>query len=619
MMAASDVLLSVKRAVRAGEPLTRPKLLALAESADPMTFRQAGRALAGVDAAVWGLRPVKVGLLTTATAGPLAHILRAALVSGGMAPTFTSGDYGAFDLLLSAADGPPFIGQDVLLCLLDDAYFLPRDWAGSDVAGLVAFVDERVAAFGRMVASAAERSGTTILLHTVPLSSVVRDTFISWRDRAALSGCWARLNAALLGLAEIQGIVAVDLVGDLAETSVSARDDRLKQYADIPYTDGALMVLAKQVRRFAQAKAGLSRKVLALDLDNTLWGGVLGEVGAAGVTLGGLYPGNSYQQLQRTALRLRDQGVILALASKNDADQVESALRDHPEVLLRPDVFSASAVNWQPKAGNLKHMADQLDLASGSFVFMDDSPFERGHVAEEAPEVTVVSADGDPAYLVRSLTSGGWFDTLELTDTDRKRPELYRTRMERGEFAGTFGSSVEYLAALDITVTVTKAGEFDIPRIAQLAARTNQYNLTGIRFGQPETAKMAADPAHLVISWAVADRFGDEGVVGAAWIDRAGETWSVLNLVMSCRVLGRGVESSVLGWLANQARAAGARVLAGRFVPSGRNSVAAEMWTSAGFVRTADATEATEAEQTYTLALDNTADLVPSWIKLVER
>ncbi len=248
-------------------------------------------------------------------------------------------------------------------------------------------------------------------------------------------------------------MLVVDLVSALTEQPFAARDARLHRYADLPYTDGALHVLARQVARIVQARMGLSRKVLALDLDNTLWGGVLGEVGATGVELGGLYPGSCYLNLQRSARRLREQGVILVLASKNDAAIVEDALGDHPEMLLRSEAFSVTAVNWSPKADNLRQAAETLSLSTGSFVFMDDSPFERGQVGSELPEVALVAADGDPAHLVGSLLAPGWFDVLDLTETDRDRPALYRTRALRTEFEGSFGSSEDYLQALAIELT----------------------------------------------------------------------------------------------------------------------------------------------------------------------
>ncbi|WP_086821495.1 HAD family hydrolase [Allokutzneria sp. NRRL B-24872] len=618
MVDATDgFLTNLTAAAKAGSPLGRADLTALAHSDDPAAFRKLGRTLKSATAEATGLSAPKVGVLATYTVGPLEPILRASLAAGGMLPSFTIGDYAAFELTLSRADDPLFdAGQDVLFCTTDSSYFLPKDWSGSDVDALTAFITERVQSFRGLLADVVTRGKTTVLTHTVPLPAVVRDGLVSWSARAKVSRCWAQLNAAILELAEEHSAIAVaDFVSALADEAVAAQDDRLLRFADLPYTDAALMVLAREARRFLQAKTGLSRKVLALDLDNTQWGGVLGEVGAAGVELGGLYPGSAYTEFQRSVLRLRDQGVILALASKNDAEHVESALTEHPEVLLRPEMFSASAVNWSPKSGNLKAMAAQLSLSPNSFVFMDDSRFERGEVTAALPEVAVIAADGDPAYLVRNLLRGGWFDTLELTDTDRKRPGLYKARAERGNFAEGFGSADDYLKALEVVVTVAEATPFDVARVAQLAARTNQFNLTGLRFDQAETTTMSESDDHVVLSCSVADRFGDEGMVGAAWVRKDADAWEVLNLVMSCRVLGRGVEQAMVGWLLRQAKEAGAATLRGTFTPSARNTVSSKLWSQLGFEHTGDR----ENTQVHELAVDGAADLVPDSIQLKEK
>lgn len=619
-----NLIESLKREIGSGAPLSRTLRNELAACSDPSILRSAGRALAKLDPATSGLRLVRVGVLGTATAGPLEHFLRATLVGAGLVPQFTVADYGSFDLALANGDEPALSADhDVVVCVLHDGYLLPRDFAGNDVNAVAEFVTQRAEALRTMLVAASERSGTPLLVHTVPLSSSVRNSFVSWRDRALLNARWTSMNAALLELPEVVSSVhAFDFVADLADAGVATSDERLRQYADIPYTDAAYVIVADEVRRFLQAKAGLSRKVLALDLDNTLWGGVLGEVGASGITLGGLYPGKSFKELQRAAARLRDQGVILAVASKNDNEHVDTTLREHPEVVLRPEHFSAVAVNWQPKIENLRQIAEQLDLGIDSFVFMDDSPFERGHITAELPEVAVLASDGDPAYLVRSLLTDGYFDTLQLTDTDRNRPSMYRARVERTEFAGGFGSSADYLRALELCVTVSVASEFEVPRIAQLAARTNQFNLTGIRYSEAETAKLIADPDHLVFSWSVRDRFGDEGIVGAAWVAR-GDIWVVENFVMSCRVLGRGVELAVVGWVAQQAAQHGARALEGRFVPSARNSVSADLWAKAGFARldepAGDADRNGDGPQRYQLNLGDGANPTPDWITLEER
>lgn len=584
----------------------------LAALDDPALARKAGRILVGLRPDDGHLPPVRLTVLATCTIGAFEHLLWASLVGVGVLPTIESGDYGAFELTLATgvfAGGEP----DLVACLMDASYFLPGDWQGADVATLAKQIETRAEEFRRLIASVADRTSPTLVLHTVPLPTEVRDTLVSWRARAALAQAWHRLNADILALAdEHRQVVVVDLVSVLADWPFPARDARLHRYADLPYTDGALLALAQQVARVVQAKAGLSRKVLAVDLDNTLWGGVVGEVGAHGVELGGLYPGRCYRDLQRTVRRLREQGVILVLVSKNDPEVVDQALTSHPEVLLRPDAFSVTAVNWSPKADNLRRAAESLNLSTQSFVFMDDSSFEREHISGELPEVAIVAADGDPALMVGSLLRAGWFDVMDLTETDRERPALYRSRAVHSDFAGGFSSTEDYLHALNIELVAEPVTGFSVARVAQLAARTNQFNLTGIRFDEAATAAMSADPEHLVASFSVSDRFGDEGIVGALWVQRRHRTWRTLNMVLSCRVLGRGIEFAALDWLARQAREAGAVELAGRFVPSRKNGVAAGFWQRAGFTPTGE-------EGVFTLDLGGSFDVAPTWITLRER
>ncbi|MFD5479986.1 HAD-IIIC family phosphatase [Streptomyces hawaiiensis] len=611
----------IKDAARAGRMPRLSVLRALDDSGDAGTLRQAGRALAalwkkGADADPSGdYRAVRVSLAAVSTPGPLEPLLRGTLAAAGMTAEITVGEYGAFRADL-AAPAALFDGRDAVCLLLDDSWFWPRGWDGTSTDDLLSAVELRTEELCGLIRNAAANSTASLIaLHTLPLGADLRNSLVSWRDRAALSRAWYRMNAALLELAELPGVVVADLTALLAESPVAAGDARLRAYADMPYTDEALLLLAREWRRALQARSGLSRKVLALDLDNTLWGGILGEAGPEGVEIGGLYPGKCYKELQRAALRLRNQGVMLALASKNDEEPVLRTLGEHPEVLLRPETFSARAVDWSPKAGNIKAMAAELNLSTSAFVFMDDSPFERGHVTAELPEVAVVSAEGDPAELAGRLLSRGWFDVLELTETDRRRPALYRERGERNLFQAGFASSEEFLTGLGITAGIRAAGPFDIQRVAQLAARTNQFNLTGVRFDAAETTRMAEDPECDVIACSVSDRFGEEGLVAAAWVRRAacpaGITWQVANLVMSCRVLGRGVELAVIAEIARRAAEAGAVLLEGRYLPTGRNAMAAEVWQRAGFT---EGPVLDDGTRTFTLSTRQARELSPEWI-----
>jgi FkbH-like protein len=591
---------------------------ALMEATDPALVRQAGRILARLRTAGDELQAIRIVVVATCTVGSFEHLLRAVLVGAGMLPAIDVGDYGAFEMTMATGDfaarGDPAGHQgsdpDIVALLMGESYFLPADWGAADLETFEEHVNARLRELRDLIAGSLRRTTATLLVHTIPLPPAVRDGFVSVRARARVAWLWYQVNATLLGLAqEYPQVAAVDLAGVMADVPAAARDARLHRYGDMPYTDAALLALAQQVRRVAQAKLGLSRKVLALDLDNTLWGGAVGEVGIPGIQLGGLYPGNCYLELQRAARRLREQGVVLVLASKNDADLVNEALTTHPEVLLRAADFSVSAASWSAKTESLRGAALSLGLPIRSFVFMDDSEFERGQMQSELADVAIISAAGDPAYLVDSLLAPGWFDVMTLTSTDRERPQLYSTRVRRGSFSTGFGSSEDFLRALDMTVEILPATDFTVSRIAQLAARTNQFNLTGIRFDEAATAAMSRDPGHLVASVSVTDRFGPEGIVGAIWVERGPATWRVLNLVLSCRVLGRGVELATAAWLESRASEAAASTVEGRFTRSNRNGVASDFWVGAGYTSVND-------EGEFMRDLANTLTSVPSWIRL---
>ncbi|GAA2463860.1 HAD-IIIC family phosphatase [Winogradskya humida] len=595
--------------MRAGSVPSRQTLL---ESTDPVLSRKAGRQLRKLPADP-ELRPVTVAVLATCTVGPYRDLLTSALVGAGMWPSIDEGAYGSFEMTLASGRFTTGGEPDLVSLLMDESFFLPADWSPAAVPALAAYVEGRLHTLRELIAAGLAGTAATVVLHTVPLPAQVRDGLISLRDRAAVAQLWAGLNAGLLDLArEHPQVVTADLAGLLADAPFAARDDRLHRYADLPYTDGALLLLAGEVRRAAQARAGLSRKVLALDLDNTLWGGVLGETGADGIELGGLYPGNAYRQLQLSIRRLREQGVILVLASKNDAALVDEVLVGHPEMVLGADAFAVRAVNWKAKAGNLRAAAESLGLSTESMVFLDDSPFERGHVAAELPGTVVLDPSGDPAHLVRTVLRTGWFDVLDLTRTDRERPQLYRARALRSDFSTGFGSSSDYLTALGLRLAPAAVTGYTVARAAQLAARTNQFNLTGERFDGATTTAMSTSPDHLVATFEVSDRFGDEGVVGAVWVHRDGGRWRVLNLVLSCRVLGRGIDLAIAGWLARQARAAGATRLEASYVASKKNGVAAGFWSAAGFA--ADARPGS-----FVLDLTTEPGDLPGWITLRER
>jgi FkbH-like protein len=573
--------------VRAAATESDPELLAaLRAETDQDRLAAAGRLLAGVPAdrlATPGtLRPLRVAVVGTFTADGVPPLLRVALLRAGIAPDL---HVTGFDQLMTQLTDPESdlarFAPAVTLCLLHDEWFLPADRDPTDTRALEAAIGARLAGLDAAVTGFATRTGSTVALHTVPLNRTESDSVIAYRAKAHLGRTWRQLNIGLLRLGESDlPVYTLDLE---AAVTGPVRDERLHRFAGMAWTAAVEGVYADEAARFCRTVAGLAKKVLVLDLDNTLWGGVVGDDGPAGVELGGLYPGNGYRAAQRAALALRRQGVLLAICSKNEEPVVDELLANHPEQVLRADDFVARAINWRPKDANVRQLASTLNLGLDSVVFADDSPFECDLVRGSLPEVAVVPLSGDPAEHAQRLLADGHFNTLATTGTDRSRTESYLAGARREEAASVATSVEEHLRGLDLRVAVRPADEYTLPRVIQLGLRTNQFNMVPGAHSEAVTRRLAGSPDHLVLCFEVTDRFGREGVVGGVWIAKHPDHWLVENFVMSCRVMARGVERAVLHHVLDIADAAGvARVLAD-VRPTERNRPAQEVYPAAGF------------------------------------
>ncbi|MFJ1806387.1 MULTISPECIES: HAD-IIIC family phosphatase [unclassified Streptomyces] len=587
---------------------------------DPLLLAELGRVLETVEAARLSpaparrARPLRIAVAATFTADNVVPLLRATLLAAGVDTEIHTCPYGRLTLeLADPHSGLAAFRPDAVLCLLDAGAVLPRGWDPSRPEELADVLGERTATLTDAAAGFAARGGTAVLLHTVPLPRPDRRSVISLRGAAALGRIWRGANTALLTAGETcDGVYTTDLEAVLTDGAGPVRDERQYRFGRMAWTPSTELAYAREAAAFCRAVAGLGRKVLVLDLDNTLWGGVLGDDGPAGIELGTLYPGDCYTDLQHRALALRRQGVLLAVCSKNERELVDSVLDGHPDMVLRPDDFVAVLADWERKDAHIAALAEELGLTQDAFVFADDSAFECGMVGETLPRVAVAHLDGDPSDHSRTILDPAHFVQLGTTDTDTDRTGLYRDRRERGRLRGTHSSAEDYLRDLDIRVLIRPADAFTLPRLIQLELRTNQFNLTGRSHGEALTRRMADSPDHLVLAVEVTDRFGAEGVVGGVWLDRRPDRWVVRNLVLSCRVLSRGVEQAVLQHVADRARAADASLLEAHFRPTGRNTPAAGLYPSAGFAPTA----AADDTHRYLTHPDSLATLAPDWITL---
>lgn len=392
----------------------------------------------------------------------------------------------------------------------------------------------------------------------------------------------AKLAYAVRGVSDCH---VVDFAGFVARRGADRiRDRRMWLRARLPFGSEGLAGIGALVARYIAALLRPARKCLVVDLDNTLWGGVLGEDGFGGIRMGHDHPGTIFRSFQQHLVGLRDRGVLLAVSSKNDRDDAIRALAEHPDCLLRPDLFSAVEIGWGDKATSIRNIARDLSIGLDAVAFFDDSAVEREWVRTQLPEALVIDVPADPLAYIEALENSEAFDSLQISPEDQKRASMYRDETKRKRLREELPSSDAFLRDLEIKVRIGTIGGDTLPRVTQLIGKTNQFNTTTRRYSQAEIEGLLARGG--IGLWIrVSDRFGDSGLVGVAIAvptSNPGD-WLLDVLLLSCRVIGRGAESVLLHETARLARRSGGRRLMGEFIHTPRNEPARTVYRDHGF------------------------------------
>ena len=399
------------------------------------------------------------------------------------------------------------------------------------------------------------------------------------------------INRELAARCLAHGDVLLDVAG-LAETVGLANwhDMQLWNMGKLPFASELIPLYADHVARVVAAIRGKSRRVLILDLDNTVGGGVTGDEGPAGIrSAQGDAAGEAHLSVQRMALDLRQRGVVLAVSSKNTDEVARAPFLEHPEMLLKLDHLAVFQANWNDKATNIQAIADELSLGLDAMVFLDDNPVERGLVRRLLPQVAVPELPEEPAFYARTLAAAGYFEAVTFAAEDLKRAGFYQDNARRASLQKQVGGVDAYLASLDMTITFQPFDATGRARIVQLINKSNQYNLTTRRYTDPEIAALEQDPDVFTLQVRLADTFGDNGMISVV-ICRPAEdgVWEIDTWLMSCRVLGRRVEHMVLRQVLEHARAAGVRTLRGSYRPTERNRLVIDHYARLGFTQTGE-------------------------------
>jgi FkbH-like protein len=582
-----DGLAALARAGRLAEHY--PDALRLVRGLAPEELDRAGRLLARVDpAAVLAAHPNTpvrtVAITGHCTLTALTPALAGEFARHGILLRAVPGRFDTYVFDLADPGSALYAARpDLTLCVLDPEIVfddVPTPWSPPDVERVLA---EKLRVLEGIVATFAAAGGGTLVLNTIPLPQSRLAQLVDYRSRALLGALWREANARLLRLAETNPALCVLDLEALVWEGGSGSDARMSVYAKAHLSDALLARYARQIGHLARHQLGATKKCLVLDLDGTVWGGILGEDGPEGVEVSETHRGEAFRAFQKVAKQIGAQGVLLAVVSKNEPAPVQRALRERAEMTLREDDFVRIVANWRPKHENLAELATSLNLGVDGFVFVDDNPAECALVRRELPGVAVVQVDGDPALHAERLLADGWFDSVELTATDRERTRQYRQELERKDFLDSFDSIQDYLRELEVEVALAAATPADLPRVSQLTLRTNQFNLTTERLTQPEVAALAAAPGRAVLTVRARDRFGDNGLVGAVFLRRTGDSVLIENFMLSCRVFSRGVEQAALAAISTRVLADGAAELIGEYRPTAKNAIVAGFYPRYGF------------------------------------
>lgn len=530
------------------------------------------------------LTPFKLGLLSNTTTSLIAAAMTGTAARYGIALEVIEGDYD--QILQQAIDPQSEINAarpDAVLVALDhhgvqlaDSYNDP-EFARASLDGAADFIRKICDALG-------ENSGATIVLQTIPPSP---ETLFGHLD-GGLAGTqrWIlnELNRAMLNQ-EIAKAVVVDIAGLAEAVGLSSWYDPVQwNLAKLAFSQDIDPVYADHVCRVLASMRGKSRKCLVLDLDNTLWGGIIGDDGLNGIVLGQGDPtGEAFLSVQRMALALRNRGIVLAVSSKNEDATARQPFRDHPEMLLREEHIAVFQANWSDKAANLCAIAETLNIGLDALVLLDDNPAEREQVRQELPMVAVPELPSDPAYYSSILSAAGYFEAISYSTEDGKRNAYYQDNAKRVALLKQATNLESYLTSLEMVATFQGFNDRDRSRIAQLINKSNQFNLTTRRYSESDIARLETDDGMYGLQIRLADRFGDNGMISVLICERKNDGWLIDTWLMSCRVLGRQVEQAVLQEVAAQAIKEGARELIGRFIPSSKNQMVREHYKKLGF------------------------------------
>lgn len=552
------------------------------------------RRLGDVESDRGALKPLRVAVLRSYTAEAIEPVLRLRLFLEEFDGTVWFGDYNSYvPEILDTSSALYSFSPNLILLLIRIEELMP-DFVDSfdrhSYAEWEELIESKAREIGGLVEKVREHSPAPVIVQNVCLpADVYWGIYDSQRPdgQAHLVSSFNRLLARMLS--QVDGAYVWDFARFVQKQGYDeVFDPKAWWVSKNPYKQSVYPSIVDDLAPYVLSVLGKSKKCIVLDLDNTLWGGVVGEDGLENIELGHTYPGNCFRQFQKELLKLHRRGVILAINSKNNEADAFDVIENHPDMILRRDHFSAWQINWGDKATNLQLLADDLNIGVDSMIFVDDNPVECELVRQQFPECAVIRVPERPYLIPDICKTFPGVENIRLTDEDRKKGQLYRDQVARKRHESAYVDLEEFLRSLDLEVVIRAADPFSIPRIAQLTQKTNQMNLTTRRYTEADISSLKNDAGEFAFFVSLKDRFGDNGIVGVIILRIEREECRIDTFLLSCRVIGRNIEHAMIAFIAEFARQRGAEILIGEYIPTVKNSLVSEMYGKFRFEQMSD-------------------------------
>jgi FkbH-like protein len=532
------------------------------------------------------LSPFRLAVLTNSTFDLVADGLPAAAARHAVALEVTSSAYDQIVQQVLDPDSNVNRSQPDAVLVAVDHRWLDIDYPRLDSSAATSAVEDAVRKLHLVVDSITTVARSTAILQTVPVPPLSLLGSFDRRIPGSIRSMLDQLNDRIAGLCNEPGSYLLDAAAMAERVGTDTWFDPGQWAAcKLPFSSGLFPAYAELLGRLLGAIRGKSRKCLVIDLDNTIWGGAIGDEGLEGIVIGqGSALGESFLSVQKAAIELRQRGIVLAVCSKNDHEVAIRAFREHPDMLLREEHMAVFQANWESKAANLEAIAQHLNLGLDSLVFLDDNPVERAQIRAALPMVAVPELPPDPSRIPWYISAAGYFEAVSFSNEDAKRAESYASDARRLAVKETTRDLGDYLSSLSMKIGFAPFDALGRQRIVQLINKTNQFNLTTRRYTEAEVKTLEADNSAYTLQVRLQDAFGDLGMIGVVICIAADDAvWEIDSWLMSCRVLGRRVEEAVLAQIVREAGLRNIRQIVGIYIPTDRNHIVEAHYPKLGF------------------------------------